>query len=174
MIEISPFLDTMAATPTTATTTASPGCSTTLPATWRISTSLAWSPRLSRSTTSSTRRMNEYQEIKIFCHFLSDAKKKDKNWKIFETFHRIIGSYLVTGGSRSEGKQREIWRIVLRWNYTTGESRHWSICNLSLHMTSTRSSYVACSVCSLSCRPMLAPSQNTNRQLVHLQYFLSY
>merc|ERR1711874_715022 len=78
-----PSRDTTAAVPTTATTTASPGCSTTPPASWEISTCWALSPRGSRSTKSSTKRKNEFEENKIICPFLSDVKKKIKIAKYF-------------------------------------------------------------------------------------------
>merc|ERR1711953_1056569 len=82
-IATNPSRDTTAAVPTTATTTASPGCFTTPPASWEISTCWALSPRGSRSTKSSTKRKNEFEENKIICPFLSDVKKKIKNCKIF-------------------------------------------------------------------------------------------
>ena len=93
-------VDTTAAVPTTATTTASLGCSTTPPASWEISTCWALSPRGSRSTKSSTKRKNEFEENKIICPFLSDVKKKDKNCKIFSPIWSVIGA----GGRRLVGK----------------------------------------------------------------------
>merc|ERR1712203_207677 len=64
---------TATAMPTTATTTASPGCSTTPPTSWEILTCWASSPRGWSSTSSSTKRKNELEENKIICPFLSDV-----------------------------------------------------------------------------------------------------